>query len=144
MSPFACLVNFPSKEDRVIAVNESKIVLQPMQWGSLKDIDDVQKIGDSDKDCLEEIRQILEKHNMLDRFGVSLLHNHFDLADDEIMLETTDVSKREHWVRPVKKSELQDRNMEPTTTILRFDNQGWNQHCSCARSVSGHTGGHFG
>ena len=51
--PFTCLVIFPFKEDTVIAVNESKIVLQPMQWGSLKDIDEVQKIGDSDKDCLE-------------------------------------------------------------------------------------------
>jgi hypothetical protein len=57
-------------------------------------------------------------------------------------VETTDAEKREHWVRPVKRADIEKSGMDPQTTVLRFDNKGWNQHCGCARNICGHTGGH--
>ena len=119
-----------------------EIVVEAMQWARLKDIDEVRPIDASDAECLEELRRVLEKHNRLRRFGVSLLHRHFDVADDELMLETTDVEKREHWVRPVKKSELKESGIEPRTTILGFDEKGSWQYCVCGYDGSGHSGGH--
>jgi len=120
------------------------VVLSPLQWSSLEDIDDVRPIDDSDAACLEEIRLVLSRHKSLDRFGIALLHSHFQVGDDEMMLETTDVGQREHWVRPVKKSDLEQAGLEPQTTIVCFDERGAAQYCACMRDKDGHTGGHIG
>ncbi|CQD21008.1 hypothetical protein BN1232_05116 [Mycobacterium lentiflavum] len=120
----------------------SQIILNPIQWMDLSYIDDVQPIDDDDAECLEEIRLVLERHKNLDRFGIALLHSHFQIADDELLLETTDVEEREHWVRPVKKSHLSQMGLEARTTILRFDTTGHSQACGCAVSNHGHTGTH--
>jgi hypothetical protein len=120
----------------------SQVVLNALQWSSLKYIDDVRPIDHRDAACLEEIRLVLAKHANLDRFGIALLHSHFQLADDELLLETTDVEQREHWVRPVKKSDLEEAGLEPQTTILRFDESGCSQVCGCYQSNHGHTRTH--
>jgi hypothetical protein len=120
----------------------SDVAVQPLQWLTLQDINEVRPIDGSDAACLLEIRDVLEKHGALDRFGVSLLHSHFDVADYEMMLETTNVANREHWVRPVKKADLVARGLVAQTTILRFDKEGYSQNCGCATDKDGHTGGH--
>lgn len=120
----------------------SEVVLNALQWSSLEYIDDVRPIDDSDAACLEEIRLVLAKYGNLNRLGIALLHSHFQLADDEMMLETTNVGQREHWVRPVKKSYLEQAGLEPQTTILRFDESGYSQNCGCGRDKDGHTGTH--
>lgn len=116
------------------------IALQPLQWNTLKHIDDVEPIGANDAACLEEIRSVLERHDCLNRFGLALLHSHFDIDDDELLLETTNVAEREHWVRPVKKAYLQEVGLQAQTTILRFDHSSWSQNCGCIRDKHGHTG----
>jgi hypothetical protein len=120
----------------------SQVSLNALQWSNLEHIDDVRPIDDNDADCLDEIRVVLEKYGNLDRFGIALLHSHFQLSDDEMMLETTNTEQREHWVRPVKKSHLEQAGFEAQTTILRFDERGYAQYCACRRDDHGHTGGH--
>ncbi len=115
-----------------------KLTLQPLQWSTLNHIADVKPIGDWDAACLEEIRTVLQKHNCLDRFGVALLHSHFNLAADEIMLETTDLDKREHWVRPVKNSFFEGTGVTVQTTVVTFDEHGYNQNCGCDPRSTGH------
>ncbi len=61
----------------------AQLVMESMQWSALTHIADVEPIGESDAECLEEIRSVLEKHNCLGRFGSTLLHSHFDLQNDE-------------------------------------------------------------
>jgi hypothetical protein len=107
------------------------VVLNPLQWSSLKDIDDVRPIDDSDAVCLEEVRLVLAKHGNLDRFGIALLHSHFQVAEDEMMLETTDAEHREHRVRPIKKSFPEQVGLEPQTTIVRFDDHDAIQYQVC-------------
>src|SRR5260370_30601829 len=113
------------------------VVLNPLQWSSLQDIDDVRPIDDSDAACLEEVRLVLAKHRNLDRFGIALLHSHFQVAEDEMMLETTDVEHIEHWVRPVKKSSLEQVGLEPQSTIVRFDDRGAIQYQVCLINEQG-------
>lgn len=120
----------------------SQIVVNALQWSTLEYIDDVRPIDDSDSTCLEEIRVVLAKYGDLDRFGIALLHSHFPLADDEMMLETTDIEQREHWVRPVKKSHLEQTGLEVQSTVLRFDEHGSSQYCGCQIDNNGHTGMH--
>jgi hypothetical protein len=109
-----------------------------LQWSSLDHIADVRPIDDADTACLEDIRQVLLKHGALSRFGVSLLHRHFELNDDELMMETTDVERREHWVRPVKRSWLHENGVTAQTTIVSFDEEGFHQYCGCDPRASGH------
>lgn len=118
------------------------VMVLPIQWRSLSDIDAVRPIDDSDAPVFDDIRAVLEKHGCLDRFGVALLHRHFDVGDDELMLETTNVSEREHWVRPVRRAELAAKGFDVQSTIVRFDETGAVQYCTCARDKDGHTGGH--
>ena len=117
--------------------------ISPMQWSKLKDISEVRPVDATDEPCLNDIRAVLDKHGCLDRFGVALLHSHFDIADDEILLETTDEEKREHWVRPVKKKRLEEAGLDAQTTVLSFNESGYEQNCACARNSHGHSGGAY-
>lgn len=121
-----------------MSATQPAVVVQPLQWSTLSNINDIRPIDEKDTPCLEEIRQVLMKHNCLDRFGISLLHSHFDLADDEMLLETTDLEKREHWVRPVKTSFLKENGFTAQPTVINFDEKGFNQYCGCVPWSGGH------
>lgn len=74
----------------------------PTQWGRLKDIHEVEPINDGDLDCLAEVRQVLKRHGKQERFGIALLHKHFEMYDGEILVEETDVQGRVLTIKPVK------------------------------------------
>lgn len=112
--------------------------LHVMQWNRLDHIAEVEPISDADGPCLEEIRQVLAKHGSLARFGVTLLHSHFDLSDDEIMMETTDLDSREQRVRPVNRSWLDAEGVTAQTTVVCFDENGYSQNCGCDPKATGH------
>ncbi len=116
----------------------SQLSLKSMQWSQLSHITDVKPIGDHDAACLEDIRRVLQKHGALERFGVTLLHSHFELEDDEMMLETTDLGKREHHVRPVKRSFVDGAEMSVQTTVVTFSESGYDSHCGCDARSTGH------
>lgn len=121
----------------------SQLLIEAMQWSRLAHIDHVRPIDETDTECLEEIRLVLKKHNCLSRFGISLLHSHFDLADDEMLMETTDLAKREHWVRPVKKSDWeQNGKINAQTTVVSFSENGMTQYCGCYTVLGHHQGTH--
>jgi len=63
-------------------------------------VEDAHPIDASDMECFAEIRAVLEKYGKLQRFGVSLLHKHFDLAPGEVLLETTDARNRSMSIQP--------------------------------------------
>jgi hypothetical protein len=85
----------------------TQLHVQPTQWSALKDITQVAHgLSDEDVTCLSEVRSVLERHNLLDRFGVMLLHKHFDISTEECLLETVDVERRELVVRPIPKLSL--------------------------------------
>jgi hypothetical protein len=48
----------------------------------------------SDYACLTEIRDVLARHQALDRFGVHLLHHPLPLREREVMLESVDPETR--------------------------------------------------
>jgi hypothetical protein len=51
-------------------------------------------LGETDGVFVAELRELLTKHGNLDRFGLCLLHDHFDVAADEILMETNDPAQR--------------------------------------------------
>lgn len=81
---------------------EGVIVTQPMQWASAPDIGDVPPLSAQDRECLREVRDVLSRYGNLDRFGLNLIHKHFDISEDECLVETIDVESRTLTVRPMK------------------------------------------
>ena len=96
----------------------SNLILETVQHSRLHDIDDIEPINQTDYDVLEEVRDVLKKHNYTDRFGVVLLHKHFDIADDEILMEVTDEEARTSIVTAQKSNGSEKINS--IETIWKF------------------------
>ena len=121
------------------------IAVQSTLWSQLPDVDKVPKFSDSDAECLRELRDVLKKHNQLERFGIALLHKHFEIADDEVLFETTDVDKRTQYIRPVKMKDYIDRkDMTIMATCLKLvEGEPITQlRCICFTSANGHERSH--
>jgi hypothetical protein len=102
--------------------------LETVQWASLPDIDSVEPLNHDDFAVLEEIHRVLLRHGKSSRFGVCLLHKHFEVADDEVAIEYTDVEQRESRVVVEKKT---DFNMNSIQTLWRFQMDGSNMATRC-------------
>ena len=68
----------------------------------LPDITEVAPVGGKDQACIAEVRAVLDRHCALHRFGLTLLHQHFDMSDDEILVESVDAENRVLTIRPAK------------------------------------------
>lgn len=119
--------------------------VQPMQWGSLPNMGDadLQPFSpEQDHTLFRELRDVLRKHDALKRFGVFLIHKHFEVADDEEMTECTDHEARTLTILPRKKGEI-DRDVTITTNwIFTETEQVAASCCSCAKNENGHLGTH--
>jgi hypothetical protein len=83
------------------SILEPRVLLETVQWTALKQIEDLRPINDDDYAVLEELRQVLLRHGYQDRFGVCLLHKHFDLNPGEAALEESDEAARISTIRVV-------------------------------------------
>jgi hypothetical protein len=105
----------------------------------LLDIDEVQPFDpEKDQPIFDEIRQVLARHNALHRFGVTLLHKHFDVYEGERMVEMSDPETRTLEIRP--RPEKLGLNETYIQTNWRFDSQiSSTQLCfaDCLRSGGG-------
>jgi hypothetical protein len=92
---------------------------------SLPHITDVQPISDQDFALLTDIREVLEKHGALHRFGLQLLHKHYDLCEGEILQETTDEDGRISEIKPILKEKFDDKlnKSDVTYTTVLFNQQ---------------------
>lgn len=117
----------------------------PSALPQLRDIDEVAPLGPDDQACVDEIRAVLAKHDALQRFGLTLLHDHFPVADDEMLVEEIDVENRILMSRP-EKIRPDDRVIE---TSWRLDDMTGMARCrtvckSDPVTWTGHSKRHFG
>ena len=84
----------------------TNVMIAPVEWANLKDIDDVEPLNESDAACFAEVRDVLKRHDRLNRFGLALLHSHFSLAPDEVMVESTFLEDRTLVTKPHKVGDL--------------------------------------
>lgn len=61
---------------------------------ALANFEEAEGLGSNDKEFIRDLVAVLERHGNLDRFGLCLLHDHFQLAQDEILVETNDSQER--------------------------------------------------
>jgi uncharacterized protein YejL (UPF0352 family) len=91
----------------------------PNELLELPDITHAVPLSDADKELVQELTAVLEKHNALGRLGLTLLHQHFTIHEDELLSEEVDEKARTLTTRPVKKEEL--RNVHYKETAWRLD-----------------------
>lgn len=89
-----------------------QLEMTPLQWADLKKLGDVEPLNDADLECMAEVREVLKKHGKRDRFGLALLHKHFDMNEGEVLLENTDKGARELNIKPIQRAAA--KNSVPT------------------------------
>jgi hypothetical protein len=110
-----------------------RIVVRPMKLNDLADVADVKPLSDADMPVFREVREVLMKHGALERFGLILLHKHFDLREGEELVEEIDVERRVLVSRPAEAKQVR-RALE---TAWRFDAKAdgpaatWVCHMTC-------------
>lgn len=102
----------------------------------LPDITEVIPMNESDSQLISEITEVLRKHNALSRFGITLLHKHFDVGQEEVLFEVTDVPGREQTIRPVRWSDIDEQSY--TVTSWRLDTGEPVAACVCGDYGGGH------
>ncbi|MFZ6769782.1 hypothetical protein ACO0LM_22240 [Undibacterium sp. Di26W] len=120
------------------------VQVQAMQWGDIPYMGspELTPFSPDDGECFREIRDVLMRHGALKRFGVFLIHKHFDIADDEEMTECTDHAERQLTIAPRKKTEIDPEVTIPTNWIFTETEEIAAACCTCARNSQGHQGFH--
>ena len=119
------------------------IQMAPIQWASLPDIADVPRISAEDHACLDAIRDVLMRFGAVGRFGVHLVHKHFDVAPDEVLVEYTDIDARTLNCR-VEKRMTDTEGHKRIETMWSFVGDGATRVCDqqCVYN-SGHANRHY-
>lgn len=92
-------------------------------YASLQNIEGVRGYDpQKDKALFQDLRKVLEAHDAVDRFGVTLLHNHFDIESDEQMIETHDEQERTLTLKPYRNIDLKEGETLQATN-WRFDEE---------------------
>ena len=71
----------------------TEINVSARQW-SLPRFEEAEDLGPQDAEFVRDLVAVLAKHGNLNRFGLCLLHDHFPLAADEVLVETNDPRAR--------------------------------------------------
>ena len=119
----------------------AQLTIHPMHWSRLRDLRDVAPLDANDLACMAELREVLARHGRLERFALHLVHKHFDLADDEVLVEYSDPQAREQHLRVEARGCVALRDARPTTWLLAGPRPL--VACVCAwRAGQGHLGRH--
>ena len=120
------------------------VQVQAMQWGEIPYMgsSELEVFTSSDAECFKDIRDVLVKHGALKRFGMFLIHKHFEVAEDEELTECTDHDARKLTILPRKKSGIVPSITTPTNWIFTETEEVAIACCTCLRNENGHLGTH--
>src|SRR6201985_3562981 len=90
-------------------------------YAALPDMDatDGGELTDGDRACLQELGQYLVSTDAWQRFGIWLLHKHFEPAPGEVFVEHSKRSPRRTETAPIMRASFADTGL--ITTAIRFD-----------------------
>jgi hypothetical protein len=119
-SPAAPVTGVPSPQEDSM----DQLRLIPTVWARFPHIADVAPLGDQDREVLAEIRAVLEKHGALERFGVNLIHRHFELLEGEVLLEATEMDSRRQIVEVRPEAEVVGGDVIATQWVFGTRGEG--------------------
>lgn len=118
-----------------------RLTIAPLHWSRLPELRQVPPLDDDDLVCMGELRAVLARHGRLDRFALHLIHKHFELGADEVLVEYSDPAMREQWQRVELRTSAALHDAVPTTWTLAA--AAPLAVCVCAYEVDrGHLGRH--
>jgi hypothetical protein len=81
---------FPAIMETVMSTNNVALNNVPLAFAvnRLRGIDQVEPRLASEDRLFREVREILKRYGADKKYGLALLHKHFDLADDEVLVDT--------------------------------------------------------
>lgn len=136
-----------NNQGKIIPISGKDVLVPPLVNATqgLMDIDNTSDASRAEFLGVQEVLHMMEAKNLTSRFGITLLHKHFDVADDEIMIETCDTKKRTLLIRPIKKTILAKMPVEVRQTQWRGDVEGIGLGCSvvCTNTGQGHSPSHI-
>ena len=90
-------------------------------YAALRDMDatDVAVLDAADRACLDELGQYLVSTDACQRFGIWLLHKHFEPAAGEVFVEEVVTAARGTVTTPTSRSACSAQGLSPTS--MRFD-----------------------
>lgn len=110
-------------ETKTLEIHGKTVNANP--YAGLKDISEVAPYDPvKDKALFDKLREVLREYNADDRFGLVLLHDHFEIGSDEWMVETQDEHNRTLTVKPYRSNQLQEPSLELQPTNWRFNSDG--------------------
>lgn len=77
----------------------NRLTIAPLHWSRLPDLRQIAPLGDADLACMCELRTVLARHGRLERFALHLVHQHFELGADEVLVEYSDAQLRKQGQR---------------------------------------------
>jgi hypothetical protein len=90
-------------------------------YAELHDMDatDVGELTEDDRECLDDLGQYLVAADAWNRFGIWLLHKHFEPEPGEVFVEHVVSDPRGTQTRPIARSSFEAQELSPTA--IRFD-----------------------
>jgi hypothetical protein len=87
---------------------EMTLNLAPLAFAvnNLTDINDVERRLESEAGLFAEIKDVLKRYGAEKKYGIALLHKHFDLAEDEVLMEYTDIETRTLVSKATKRDDI--------------------------------------
>jgi hypothetical protein len=111
----------------------------------MEKFEDMRPMGPTDEPLLADLREVLIRHDALDRFGITLLHRHFDVSEGERLVEVADPLSRKLVIRPERVDA--DAAESPVATSWSFTvDQTWPEErlvCWPAKDSDGNIVGHM-
>lgn len=103
------------------------------QYNALNDISEMtDPLTENDYKAFQEIQGVLKKYGVTKKFGINLLHRHFDLhSNDERLVEFTDKENRELTTKVINKDYLNQRKITPTQWMFTEDGEKIVCACNC-------------
>lgn len=92
------------------------VVVRPMQWGVLQELQDLAPLDAGDRACMAELRDVLARHGKLSRFALHLAHRHFEVGEGEALIERPDPDGRTQHVSVGRLADFPDA--VPTTWLF--------------------------
>jgi hypothetical protein len=88
----------------------------------------------------DEVRAVLARHDALQRFGLTLLHQHFEMDETEMLVESIDRDNRVLTLQP----RAAEDTVNGVETSWRLDDPVGQQRCEtiCERVPDQYGGGH--
>lgn len=81
-------------------LEELKRSTKDVPMNAFTPLEEIPPLTADDITCFSEIKEVLSKHGKLERFGITLLHKHFNFDKNEVLLETTNKENRSMVLEP--------------------------------------------